>query len=418
MENGCEKWCFEKKEEVNESETMTVRGFFDMLMENLNKDDPRPVIPLSNGDPSRFECFRTATAAEDAIVDAVRSANYNSYAPAVGMLPARRAVAGHLNRDIPYKLSAEEVYLTTGCHQSIEVTLTALAHPGANILLPRPGYPYYEARAACSYLEVRHFDLVPEKGWEVDLDVVVALADENTVAIVIINPGNPCGNVFSYEHLKKIAETARKLGILVIADEVYGHISFGSTQYVPMGVFGSIVPVLTLGSISKRWNVPGWRVGWLVTTDPRGILRKTGIVKSITRVLDVSSDPTTFVQGAIPEIIENTKDNFFIQVKGILREAVDICYDGIKDITCMSCPRKPEGAMSMMVKLNLSILKGINDDIEFCMKLAKEESVLVLPGVAVGLKNWFRITFAITPTSLEEALARIKAFCLRHGIDP
>ncbi|GKU93066.1 hypothetical protein SLEP1_g6699 [Rubroshorea leprosula] len=158
----------------------------------------------------------------------------------------------------------------------MEVTITSLARPGPNILLPRPGYPYHEARAACSNLEVRHFDLLPGKGWEVDLDAVEALADKNTVAMVIINPGS-CGNVFSLEHLEKIAKTARKLGILVIADEVYVHISFGNTPFVPMGLFGSIVPLLTLGSISKRWNVAGWRVGWIVTTDPDGILEKTGV---------------------------------------------------------------------------------------------------------------------------------------------
>jgi len=71
-------------------------------------------------------------------------------------------------------------------------------------LFPKPGFPFYEARAAFSNLEARHFNLIPERGWEVDLDHVEALADENTVAIVIINPGNPCGNVFTYQHLSKV----------------------------------------------------------------------------------------------------------------------------------------------------------------------------------------------------------------------
>jgi tyrosine aminotransferase len=96
------------------------------------------------------------------------------------------------------------VYLTVGCTQAIEIVVSVLARPGANILLPRPGYPQYEARAGCSNLEARHFDLLPEKGWEVDLDSVEALADENTVAMVIINPSNPCGNVFTAQHLKKV----------------------------------------------------------------------------------------------------------------------------------------------------------------------------------------------------------------------
>lgn len=98
------------------------------------------------------------------------------------------------------------MYLTIGCTQAIEIVLSVLARPGANILLPRPGYPQYEARAGCSNLEARHFNLIPERGWEVDLDSVEALADENTVAMVIINPSNPCGNVFTYQHLKKVVQ--------------------------------------------------------------------------------------------------------------------------------------------------------------------------------------------------------------------
>ncbi|XP_041995972.1 probable aminotransferase TAT1 [Salvia splendens] len=162
--------------------------------------------------------------------------------------------------------------ITNGCPQALEAALTALARPGANILLPWPGYPDYEARAAFA-------GLVPENDWEVDLAAVEALGDENTVAIVIINPGNPCGNVFKYEHLKKIAETARKMGILAIADEVYCHLTFGSNPFTPMGVFASIAPIITLGSLSKKWIVPGWRIGWLVLNDLDGILTKHGAKK-------------------------------------------------------------------------------------------------------------------------------------------
>ena len=116
------------------------------------------------------------------------------------------AVAEYLSKDLPEKLSPDDIYLTVGCTQAIEIILTVLARPNANILLPRPGFPYYETCAAFSHLEVRHYDLCPETGWEVNLDEVEALADENTVAVVVINPGNPCGNVYTYNHLKKVCK--------------------------------------------------------------------------------------------------------------------------------------------------------------------------------------------------------------------
>ncbi|KAG5551970.1 hypothetical protein RHGRI_010154 [Rhododendron griersonianum] len=394
---------------------ITVRSVLEKIMKNLNESDTRPVVPLGHGDPSAFPCFRTTRAAEDAIVDAVRSAKFNCYAPAVGIEPARRSIAEHLSRDLPYKLSPDDVYLTAGANHAIEVLVTALARPGANILLPRPGYPLYESRASFSQLEVRHFDLLPEKGWEVDLDSVEALANDRTVAMVVINPGNPCGNVLTLEHMKKIAETARKLGILLIADEVYGHLAFGSNPFVPVGVCGPITPVLTIGSMSKRWIVPGWRLGWIVTNDPSGILQRSGIVEALKSYLNITADPTTFVQGAVTQILNNTTEDFFLKITNTLRKSANICYDRLKEIPCITCPHKAEGSMSTMVKLNLSLLEDISDDMDFCVKLAKEESVVVLPGFVVGLKNWLRVTFSVEPSLLEDGLGRIKAFSLRHA---
>ncbi|KAM7274836.1 hypothetical protein ACFE04_016702 [Oxalis oulophora] len=416
MENGQEKkWGFGVNEALTSGSAITVRGVLNMLMSNINDKGDVVVVPLSHGDPSAFPCFRTCVEAEDAIVHSLKSASFNSYSPTVGILPARKAVADYLNNDLPDKLCPDDVYLTLGCTQAIEVVLTVLAHPGANILLPRPGFPYYEAICGQRHLEFRHFDLLPEKGWEVDLTAIEALADAKTTAMVIINPGNPTGSVYSYQHLQKVAETAKKLGILVIADEVYGHLAFGDTPFTPMGVFSSTVPIITLGSISKRWIVPGWRIGWLITNDPHAILKDTGIVDSIKGFLNLSSDPATFIQGAIPRILENTKPEFFSKIIGLLREAAQISHEKIKQIPCITCPNKPEGSMFMMVKLNLSLLEDIKDDVDFCLKLAKEQNTIVLPGVAVGMKNWLRITFAIDPSALSDGLERIKCFYEGHA---
>jgi len=114
------------------------------------------------------------------------------------------AVAAYLSRYLPYELSTGDIVLTAGCNHAIEIMMAVLAMPGANVLLPRPGYPMYEARAALGGLEFRHYNLLPDEGWEVDIEGVEALADENTVAIAMVNPSNPCGSVYSYEHLTKV----------------------------------------------------------------------------------------------------------------------------------------------------------------------------------------------------------------------
>ncbi|CAI9089338.1 OLC1v1023897C1 [Oldenlandia corymbosa var. corymbosa] len=409
------KWRFKGNEISMRSSALTVRSALNMLMGNLDPNDQRPSIQLGHGDPSAFPSFRTAPEAEIAICDALLSAEYNGYSPNIGRLHARKAVAEHLSHDLPYKLSPDDVFLTSGCTHAIEIILDVLACPSANILLPKPCYPYYEARAIASNIQFRYFDLLPERDWEVDLGAVEALADQTTVAMIITNPGNPCGNVYKFEHLKKVAETARKLGILVISDEVYYHLTFGSNPFVPMGVFGSIAPVITLGSISKRWVVPGWRLGWIVTNDPNNLLKKYGIVDSIIGFLNVSAEPTSFIQGALTQIFEKTKVDFFTKINDLLRENADFCFSKIKEIPGMTCPSKPEGALFAMVRLNLSVLENIEDDVDFCLKLAKEESVIVLPGATLGVKNWIRVTFAIEPSSLHDGINRIKVFCENHS---
>ncbi|KAL2454608.1 putative aminotransferase TAT2 [Abeliophyllum distichum] len=221
-----------------------------------------------------------------------------------------RSIAEYLSHDHPYDTSPEDVFVTVGARQAIDFLITVLARRGANKLLPRPGYPLYEAWAVFSHLEARHFDLLPEKAWEVDLNGLEALADDKTVAMLLINPGNPCGNVYTHEHsniyrrwlnitssclvmhLSSVLfdfgfsefirlQRAKKLGILIISDEAYGYLAFGSTPFVPMARFGSIVPVLTIGSISKRWMVPGWRHGWTLMSDPNGVLQKHEVLLSI-----------------------------------------------------------------------------------------------------------------------------------------
>ncbi|CAN0915590.1 Nicotianamine aminotransferase 1 [Linum grandiflorum] len=392
------KWQFEvgnNNKNIGKSSAITIRSVYNRIVDNLNKNDLRSVIQLGQGDPSVFSCFRPDYAVEVAVKKSLESANYNCYAESVGLLSARRAVAEYLNNELPYKLTANDVFMTVGCTQAIEVAITALARPGANILLPRPGYPDYEAFAAQKLLQVRHYDLLPDKGWDIDLEAVEAIADENTVAIV--------------------AETARNLGILVIADEVYGHLTFGDKEFIPMGIFGSIVPVLTLGSLSKRWLVPGWRLGWLVATDPNRILLHSGILDTIKDCINISADPATLIQGAIPQILKNSDSDFYVEINELMKKVADFCYDKFQDMHGISCPHKAEGAMFIMIKLNLSEFETIEDDMDFCLKLSEEESVILIPGMAVGLKSWIRVNFATDISTMKVALERIKTFCERHA---
>ncbi|KAJ4889328.1 S-alkyl-thiohydroximate lyase SUR1 [Raphanus sativus] len=156
--------------------TVTLRRVIYMLFDNCSKDIKKTILPLGHGDPSVYPCFRTCIEAEDAVVNALRSGKSNSY-----------SVTDYLNPDLPNKLTPDDIFLTVGCNHGIELVFESLARQNANILLPHPGFTHYDARAVYSGLEIRKFDLLPDREWEIDLQGVEAVADENTVAIVVIN---------------------------------------------------------------------------------------------------------------------------------------------------------------------------------------------------------------------------------------
>jgi tyrosine aminotransferase len=147
----------------------------------------------------------------------------------------------------------------------------------------------------------------------------------------------------------------------------------------------------------------------------RSIEHLTLIIEGIKNLMNIIVDPSTIAQAAIPQILKKTTEEFHQQKLQLLSHAADICYDRIQKLNVLYCPAKPQCSMVVMVKINISGFVDIRDDIEFSAMLCKEESVIVLPGSPIGLKNWIRVTFAISPSVLEEGLDRISAFCMRHA---
>ncbi|KAJ4913472.1 putative aminotransferase TAT1 [Raphanus sativus] len=382
-------WRFRGSDTAAKASSVVMRVIVYKLFDLCSPEVKKTLLPLGHGDPAVYPCFRTSIQVENAVVDVIRSGKGNSYGPAAGILPARQAVADYVNRDLTNKVTSSDVYMTVG-------------------------YAHFEARSIFSGLEFRKYDLLPEKEWEIDLQGIEAMADKNTVAMVIINPNNPCGNVYSHDHLKKVAEMARKLGIMVIADEVYRETIYGDNPFVPMGKFSLIAPVITLGSISKGWIVPGWRIGWIALNDPKGILKSTGMAQSIQQNIDINPDATTMFQFALPEILEKSNKETFAGKNLILKQNVELVCDRLKDIPCVVCTKKPESCTYLLAKLELPLMEDIEDDMDFCMKLAKEENLVLLPGVALGLKNWIRITIGVEAQMLEDALERLNGFCKRY----
>ena len=393
----------------------SIRGMVGELLAVANKE--KAVISLGIGDAAAYPCFRKGQEVfSQAVAEAVVSGKFDCYAPSFGFPSARRAVAKHLSSGLKQQAAIGEtdVYLTVGGTQALQVCVTVLAAPGSNLLLPRPGFAPYDSACDLNGVEIRYYDLRPDHNWQIDLNQIRTLADNNTVGLVLINPNNPCGSVYSAAHLQQIAETVGELGIPIIADEIYGHMVFRGNKFLPMASYSHLAPVITIGALSKRWMVPGWRLGWVAICDPNGIL--TQVKMAIETLMNVAVGPTSVIQAAVPAILSDSHEEFHKNVLTLLESSAETLYGRVEKIEALRCYSRPQGSMFIMVEVNTTRLLGINNDIDFAKELMKEESVLVLPGSVIGLKNWVRIFFGVPADLLGEACDRIKSFCSRREL--
>ncbi|KAG6609535.1 tyrosine aminotransferase [Phytophthora cinnamomi] len=390
------------------------------IVDNIKKPatSTKTLIPLSLGDPTVFGNLHCPDVLMNAIVRNTRSMQYNGYIHSAGSEAARAAIARHYgNAKAP--LTSEDIIITSGCSGAIDIAVRGLLDPGDNILLPKPGFPFYQALCQLNRIECRFYNLKAESNWEVDLEHMQSLVDGNTKAILVNNPSNPCGSVYSKLHLEKILALAELNKIPIIADEIYGDMVFGSNVFFPVATLSKSVPVVTVGGLAKQFLIPGWRVGWVIVSDRSNILKdvRTAYLKLSRSTLGANS----LVQSVIPDLLTpapgsaeaqslvDFKKRYFATLEDNAKFTVDT-ISAIPGLEVVA----PQGAMYAMVKVHTDILTQINDDLDLTQKLLDEESVFVLPGQCFGMNNYFRIVFSAPHDVLADAYARLADFCRRH----
>lgn len=375
------------------------------------KIEPNPnfsPISLSIGDPTVFGNLLPHPNMLKAIEESANSHKHNGYAPAVGMLQARKAIAKYMSiPDAP--LTEKDIIITSACSGAIEICLGVLANPGDNILCPRPGFSLYRTIGNSNGLDVRNYNLLPEKEWEVDLQHLESQIDERTKCIIINNPSNPCGSVYKRSHLIDILEVAERNKIPILADEIYAYSVFSGETFCPMASLTTTVPILACCAISKRFLVPGWRLGWIQIHDRNGLFEKEirqGINDLATRLLGANS----VTQGALPKILEETPKEWFCENMRYIEENAKLAMERLSKVKGLH-PVRPRGAMYMMIGIDIERLSSIENDLQFTEQLMARKSVFCLPGTCFQYPNFFRIVLTVPPHLLQEACSRIKEFC-------
>lgn len=390
------------------------------IVEQIKMPGPgqKKMIPLSIGDPTVFGNLRMAETFRDAIIENLKSENFNGYSSSMGRPEARAAVAKYYQTKTS-PLTADDVIICSGCSGAIEIAIKSMTSPGENILLPKPGFSLYQTIAEQYGVKCRYYDLIAEKNWEADLEQMEQLIDERTKLIFVNNPSNPCGSVYSKDHLNAILDVAERNKLPIISDEIYGNMCFTGSTFYPLASLTNQVPILAVGGIAKEFLVPGYRVGWILLHDRNSILKD--VIAGIKKLTQLIIGANTLVQSALPSILTPEQGSKKHEELTQWRKTVMAQLEKnalYTSKTLQAVPGLnvivPQGAMYVMVGIDIESFDSISNDLEFAQALLDEESVFVIPGSCFKMPNFFRVVFSAPHEKLTEAYERIHAFCSRH----
>jgi len=359
------------------------------------------ILYLNIGDPCKYD-FRTPPHMIEAVLKAMRD-GHNGYADSLGIKPAIDAIHNEAERNRFRDI--QSVFIGYGSGEVIDSCITALLNPGDNVLTPRPEYPLYGAIMGKLDCPVNDYDLDEANGWQPDVADIARKINSRTRAILLINPNNPTGAVYSKQTLEKVLELARRHGLVILADEIYEKLIFDPHEkHTSIATLATDVPIVTFNGLSKAYLVPGWRIGWAIATGPREVLHP--YLEAVHRLLRARISAPHPFQHAISAALEGPQDHL-PEVREKLRRRADITIEWAKRTPRVNLVA-PKGAFYAHPSLEIP-----DDDLTFVSDLLKQKHVLVVHGSGFGQKpgtRHIRIVFLAQEPALNAAYEAMSEF--------
>ena len=348
---------------------------------------------LNIGDPITFG-FKTPPHMIEAVERAMRD-GHNGYAPSVGILSAREAVAGELTRrGMP--VTADRVVITSGTSEGIELTLTALAEAGDEVLIPSPTYPLYTAVLAKIGARPVFYRKDPANGWLPDIREIERLITPATRALVVIDPNNPTGATYPDDVRRGLIQIADKHNIPLLADEVYGDLAYDG-PVAPMASLYPDAPIISFSSLSKAYLAPGWRAGWMaIGRTPR----LDEVLAAVKKLADGRLCATGPMEHAIPAALNGDRSHE-AGFRAALRERAALTVSRLNAIDGIDTV-PPTAAFYAMPRVTLP--PGVTDE-DYVLGLLRATGVLCVYGSGFGTKpedGFFRIVFLAPLSDLSD----------------
>lgn len=370
------------------------------------EEEGNKILKLNIGNPAPFGF----EAPDEILVDVIRNLpTSQGYCDSKGLYSARKAIVHYYQNKGLRDITVNDVYIGNGVSELIAMSMQALLNDGDEILIPAPDYPLWTAAATLAGGTVRHYLCDEENGWFPNLADMEAKITSKTKAIVVINPNNPTGAVYSKEILLEIAELARKHGLIIFADEIYDKILYDGAVHCHIAALAPDLLTVTFNGLSKAYRVAGFRQGWMVLNGPKHHAK--GYIEGLDMLSSMRLCANTPMQHAIQTALGGYQSiNEFILPGGRLLEQRNRAWELVNQIPGVSCV-KPMGAMYMFPKIDTEMYR-IRDDMKFVYDLLVREKVLLVQGTGF---NWiksdhFRIVTLPYVHQIEEAMGRLARF--------
>ncbi|MDO5512348.1 pyridoxal phosphate-dependent aminotransferase [Corynebacterium sp.] len=387
-----------------------IRGPVAAEAERLEADGHH-ILKLNTGNPATFGFDAPDVIMRDMIAALPTSQGYST---SKGIIPARRAVFHRYEviEGFP-DFDVEDVFLGNGVSELITMTMQALLNDGDEVLIPAPDYPLWTAATSLSGGTPVHYLCDEEDDWNPSIEDIRSKVTEKTKAIVVINPNNPTGAVYSREVLEQIVDIAREHELLILADEIYDRILYDDAEHISLATLAPDLLTITYNGLSKAYRVAGYRAGWMVLTGPQDHAR--GFIEGLELLAGTRLCPNVPAQHGIQVALGGKQSIYQLTGEsGRLLNQRNIAYEKLNEIPGVSCV-KPMGALYAFPRLDPNVYE-IHDDAKLMLDILRAEKILLVQGTGF---NWpdtdhFRLVTLPWASQLENAIERLGNFLVSY----
>ena len=370
------------------------------------EEDGQKIIKLNIGNLAAFGF----DAPEEIVQDMIRNMGQASgYTDSKGMFAPRKAVMHYTQEKNVAGVTIEDVYLGNGASELIVMAMNALLNSGDEVLVPSPDYPLWTAAVSLSGGTPVHYICDEQADWYPDIDDIRRKITPNTKAIVVINPNNPTGALYSVEVLQQLVEVARQHQLILFADEIYDKVLYDGAVHTSLASLADDVLFITFNGLSKNYRSCGYRAGWMVVSGEKRYA--ADYIEGLNMLASMRLCANAPGQFAIQTALGGYQSiNDLVGPGGRLLRQRDLAYKLLTDIPGVTCV-KPRAALYMFPRLDPSMYP-IADDQQFAYDLLAEEKVLIVQGTGFNCptNDHFRLVFLPNADDLTFAIGRIAHF--------